>query len=219
MRIQIITSGTKQLVPFNHKHLQVGTLHKWIGKDNDEHEKISLYSFSWLNNFTLKNDGLIFNKGASFFFSCYNAELMRKVIEGIREKPEMFNGLSVDSITIIDEPDLSDREIFFASTPIFIKRRFGNEIKHITYKDEKAGQYLTETLKNKMRRVGLNDDSLKIEFDKSYTSAKERLITYNNVNNKASLCPVEIKGKAESKLFAWNVGIGNSTGIGFGAIQ
>jgi CRISPR/Cas system endoribonuclease Cas6 (RAMP superfamily) len=29
---------------------------------------------------------------------------------------------------------------------------------------------------------------------------------------------VIIEGKPETKLFAWDVGIGNSTGIGFGAI-
>jgi CRISPR/Cas system endoribonuclease Cas6 (RAMP superfamily) len=32
-------------------------------------------------------------------------------------------------------------------------------------------------------------------------------------------CPIIIKGKPETKLFAWNVGLGNSTGIGFGAIK
>lgn len=45
------------------------------------------------------------------------------------------------------------------------------------------------------------------------------LIDYRGVKNKASWCPIRIIGNAETKLFAWNAGIGNSTGIGFGAIK
>ena len=77
---------------------------------------------------------------------------------------------------------------------------------------------MTETLKSKMKLVNLEDETLKIAFDKSYSKAKTKLITYNGINNKASLCPLIIKGKPKTKAFAWNVGIGNSTGIGFGAI-
>ena len=42
---------------------------------------------------------------------------------------------------------------------------------------------------------------------------------YNGVENKASWCPVIVEGKPETKAFAWNVGLGNSTGIGLGAIK
>jgi CRISPR-associated endoribonuclease Cas6 len=45
------------------------------------------------------------------------------------------------------------------------------------------------------------------------------MIIYKGIANKANWCPVIIKGRPETKLFAWNVGLGNSTGIGFGAIK
>ena len=70
-----------------------------------------------------------------------------------------------------------------------------------------------------MRQAGLSDDeTLDIHFDLSYSKKKIKLVRYHNIGNKVSLCPIRIKGKAETKLFAWNVGIGNSTGIGFGSI-
>ena len=62
------------------------------------------------------------------------------------------------------------------------------------------------------------DESLKIYFDQNYINKKIKYIDYRGVRNKANMCPVFIKGKPETKAFAWNVGIGNSTGIGFGAI-
>lgn len=69
-----------------------------------------------------------------------------------------------------------------------------------------------------MREAGLEDDTLDIRFDTSYNKKKLKLVRYHGIGNKASICPVIIKAKPETKLFAWNVGLGNSTGIGFGAI-
>ena len=70
-----------------------------------------------------------------------------------------------------------------------------------------------------MKKVGLEDDRLEISFDLKYPKAGTKLIDYSGIKNRANWCPVIIKGKPETKLFAWNVGLGNSTGIGFGAIQ
>jgi CRISPR-associated endoribonuclease Cas6 len=70
-----------------------------------------------------------------------------------------------------------------------------------------------------MAEVGLEDDTLEISFDKAYHKAGSKMVNYNGTMNKCSWCPVIIKGKPETKLFAWNVGLGNSTGIGLGAIK
>lgn len=44
------------------------------------------------------------------------------------------------------------------------------------------------------------------------------MVTYRGIGNRANMCPVIIDGRPETKAFAWEVGIGNSTGIGFGSI-
>ena len=63
------------------------------------------------------------------------------------------------------------------------------------------------------------DNDFEIYFDASHTKAGTKLVNYKGIMNRASWCSVIIKGSPETKLFAWNVGIGNSTGIGFGAIK
>ena len=78
---------------------------------------------------------------------------------------------------------------------------------------------MVETMQTKMKEVGIKEDSLEISFDKNYHRAGTKKITYHGIENRVSWCSVIIKGKPETKLFAWNVGIGNSTGIGFGAIK
>jgi len=218
MRIHLKVTKTNEIIPFNHQPLLTGVIHKWLG-DNNEHGKISLYSFSQLIGGKIVSDGLKFEFGSALFFSSYDPVLLKKMIVGIQNDPEMFYGLTVSEIILQKDPDFSDRELFFVASPIFIKRKVGEKVDHILYDDPRANDCLKETLITKMNIAGIIDKTLDIMFDTSYPKAGTKLIAYNNVKNRANWCPVIIKGKQETKLFAWNVGLGNSTGIGYGAIK
>ncbi len=219
MRIHISTTKNTRLVPFDYQQKLVGTIHKWIG-NNSIHDRISLYSFSWLKGGEKVSEALNFPEGATMFLSFYDDETMRKVIKSILDDPQMFCGMFVTNVTIEDIPSLESRELFYCASPIFIKRKMEDgEIKQYTYNDEQTSLLLKETLLAKMREAGLEeDDTLDIKFDTSYQRKKFKFVRYRGIGNKANLCPVIIKAKPETKLFAWNVGIGNCTGIGFGAI-
>ena len=218
MRIHLKTTANTNPVPFDYQQKLVGTIHKWIG-NNTIHDKISLYSFSWLNGGRMINNALQFSNGASMFISFYDDNVIKRIVRTILNAPEMFCGLAVTDITFDDESQLSERELFMCASPIFIKRKLENgSIKQYTYSDEQANLYLKETLLSKMKEAGIEDDSLDIRFDLSYKNKKTKLVRYHGIGNKANFCPVIIKAKPETKLFAWNVGIGNCIGIGFGAI-
>jgi len=219
MRLYLKIKATQKIIPFDHQHLLTGTIHKWIGCDNKEHGNISLYSFSQLQKGDSTLSGLVFKNNTELFFSAYDSDLVKKVVKGIQTDPHLFLGLEVLEIVIQEESDLSSRNLFYLASPIFIKRKINNNIEHILYDDSRANQFLEETLKMKMNFAGLSDDSLKIMFDTTSPFAKTKLINYNGIKNRTSWCPVIIEGKSETKLFAWNVGLGNSTGIGFGAIK
>lgn len=153
------------------------------------------------------------------FISFYDEQIVKQIVKTILEEPEMFCGLTVTDITIDNDPQLNDRELFYCASPIFIKRKLADgSIRQFNYEDAESGQYLKETLLSKMREAGLEDESLDIQFDTSFSKKKLKLVRYHGIGNKASLCPIIIKAKPETKFFAWNVGIGNCTGIGFGAI-
>lgn len=218
MRIHLKIRTTNEIIPFDHQPLLTGTIHKWLGQNN-EHGELSLYSFSQLEGGKATPQGLRFERGTSFFISCHNSDLIKKLIGGIQIDPNLFYGLTVLEIIIQEDPDLSDRELFFVASPIFIKRRNGEKVDHIIYNDQRANDCLMETLLSKMEKAGISDETLRIRLKKDYPKAGTKKITYNGVQNRASWCPVIIEGKPETKLFAWNVGLGNSTGIGFGAIK
>lgn len=222
MRIHLKISSTGAVVPFNHQQKLTGAIHKWIGKENTQHGNISLYSFSTLTNGkkSVRGGGLVFELGTSFFISAYDNKLIKNIVSAIQKDPTLFNGLSVQEIIIQENPDLTDKDYFIAASPVFVKRKVENDrIKHFTYDDEETATFLAETLLSKMAQVGLVDETLEISFDQNYRKAKCKVLNYNGVKNKANICPLIIKAKPQTKVFAWNVGIGNSTGIGLGAIK
>ncbi|EGN57521.1 CRISPR-associated protein, Cas6 family [Hallella multisaccharivorax DSM 17128] len=220
MRLHLNTTSNNTVVPFGYQQKLVGALHRWIGKENDIHDRISLYSFSWLQGAKVIKDGLTFPQGASFFISFYDDDYLRKIMKAILSDPAMFSGLTVKDITIEDTPYLQGRELFYCGSPILIKRKLNTgHVKQFTYEDAESNNWMEETLRTKMRNAGLpEDETLQIYFDTTYTKRKIKLVTYRGIGNKASLCPIIIHGKEETLHFAWNVGIGNSTGIGFGSI-
>ncbi len=162
---------------------------------------------------------LYFDNGSSFFLSAHDENIIKKIVGGIQQDASMFDGLKIVELVIQEDPDLSTVSSFQVASPILIKRRVDNRIDHILYDDPKAGEYLKETLQTRMKEVGLVDESLEIYFDTTSPYTKRKNLVYNKVNNICSWCPVVINAKPETKLFAWNVGLGNSTGIGLGAIR
>lgn len=217
MRIHLKIRTENKIIPFDHQPLLTGTIHKWLGWNN-EHGEVSLYSFSQLTDGKVVSDGFKFEHETSFFFSSYNDDLIKKIISGIQTDPTMFCGLTVAEIIIQENPDLSERTLFNVASPIFLKRRIGEETHHILYDDPCANTCMKETFITKMNKAGLADETFDVRFDKSYFKAGTKKITYNKIQNRANWCPIIIEGKPEIKQFAWNVGLGNSTGIGFGAI-
>ncbi len=219
MRLHLRTSKSKELVPFNYQPFLTGALHKWIGKNNLHDDRLSLYSFSWLNGGNALKQGLRFEHGAHFFISVHDQHLLRNIIQGVRENPEIAFGLVVNEIIIQEDPIFEYEHKFMAASPIFIKRKIDGKENHFEFHDKKSSVLLTETLQNKLRKAGLNDADVSVQFDLGYSRPRTKVIYYNKIGNKVNICPVIIKGTPEQILFAWNVGVGNSTGIGFGSIQ
>lgn len=221
MRLHLTTTPNTEPIPVDYMPKMVGVLHKWLGKNNEEHGKISLYSFSALHGAKMTEHEVNCPNGAKFFISLYDTDLAKKIVKSVLDSPEMFAGLIVTDLTIEEDKDLSDRDVFYFASPILVKSSSDKytEKREYTFEDSKASEIMTETLKTKMRMAGLPiDDDLEIKFDTSYANKKHTIFWYKGISMRVNKCPVIIKGSAQTKSFAWNVGIGNSTGIGLGAI-
>ncbi|WP_009035929.1 CRISPR-associated endoribonuclease Cas6 [Indibacter alkaliphilus] len=218
MRIHIKLSQNTELVPFDYQRSLVGTFHKWLG-ENHVHDAISLYSLSWLMGGRIDKKGFDFKNGAYWQISSYDTALIKTLIKGIQNDPELNFGMSVREVSIMEDPRVEPIQRFFLNSPIFIKRKLEERVHHYTFSDADSGLYMTQTLQEKLENAGLDPKGVKVYFDSTYQKPSTKMINYNGIKCRASMCPVIIEGSEEQLKFAWNVGIGNSTGIGFGSLK
>lgn len=220
MRLKLKLSKNNKTVPFEYQQKLVGVIHKWLG-ENDEHGNQSVFSFSQLQNGEVVKNGFSFPNGSVLYFSSTNNNLLMKVYKGIKVDSDLFCGLSVKEIEILTEPEFRNRERFVLLSPLFIKRKIEgtNRTKHYTFEDVETENLLTEAVKRRLSNNGIDDDTIKISFDKTYFNKKTKVIKYRGIGNKVSVCPVIVEGKFESMEFIWNNGIGHSTGIGLGCVK
>jgi len=219
MRAYLQTTANISLLPFNYQHQLTGALHKWLGI-NGYHDSLSLYSFSWLSGSQVQTGGLNFPKGATWFISSYDIEFIKLLIKGIKEDPTLAYGMSISSIVLQETPSFGNRNVFSPASPVFIKRNVGGSDKFFFFNDEDSSKYLTETLSNKLRKIGVEDNSLLVYFDRTQPDRiRTKKISYKGIDLKGSYCPIIIEGQPSSLSFAWDVGLGNSTGIGFGSLK
>lgn len=219
MRVHLNISPTSVKISHNYQPLLTSAIHKWLGS-NHYHDDVSLYSFSWLQKVKAERGGLSFPNGSSFFISSYNNEFLGKLIEGIKADPQIGNSLNVNEVMIQCEPEFSSCERFFTASPILIKRKDNNHgERHFTFSDSESDKLITQTLKTRLQKAGFDDTGVNARFDRNYHSPKTKLIRYKSLGYKVSICPVIVTGNNDQIAFAWNVGLGNSTGIGFGALK
>lgn len=221
MRIYLKLSRNKELIPFNNQHLLTAALHRWLGKDNEMHDKQSLYCFSWLQHVTTGAKGISLTGDSYFFISSCDDEFVKKVIRGIMKDPYAFCGSSVVDIQLKDAPDFENSQRFMLSSPILLKQKVEGErkTKYLTYDEADFEEVLTINLKNKMLLANINSDGVDVKLDMTFEKKHTKLIDYKGILNKVNMCPVIISGTPEQIAFAWSVGLGYSTGIGFGSLK
>jgi len=219
MRVYLKLSKNKEVVPFSHQVRLVGALHKWLGH-NDLHDYLSLYSLSWLRGGKgVVSNGLVFPDGADWFISAHDPDCLKKIVNGIMDDPEVAYGMMVVEMTLCDTPYFDSEKRFLLGSPVFVRRNIGERQRHFTYDEMESDALLTETLQYKLQKVGLSPEGASVRFERENPIAKTKLSIYRDIKNKVNYCPVIVEGSPEQIGFAWNVGVGNSTGIGFGSLQ
>ena len=116
-------------------------------------------------------------------------------------------------------PEFGKQKTFFVQSPVLVKRTIDRDIKFYFPKDDESDEFMTETMNRKLDKVGKGHLDVKVSFDRQYRSPEIKLTKYKGINMKGTLCPVIVEGDPEAVAFAWDVGVGNGTGIGFGALK
>lgn len=220
MRFLIKTTPNLEIVPFSYQQKLLGVFHKWLGEENPLHDALSLYSFSWLECGKEADNGLTFEQGALWTISFWDAVHLKTVLNGISASPELFSGMKVTEVMFDFEKQFRDGSArFLVGSPIFLKKsRADKGHDHLTTHSPEADQMLTSIMQKKLIAAGLTPE-IEIKLDPEYHKIKTKLVTINGIENKSFYCPVIIKGSGEGIKFARTVGVGHSTGSGFGFIR
>lgn len=218
MRAYLKISAKNKIIAYDHRDQLIAIIRAWLGIKDDQ-EKLPFYSFSRFENIRNTPEGISFFNETAFFFSSPNTELVKNIHNGVKQNPSLFNGLRVIDIELVEDPDLSKREVFYAASPLIINPRIENKNEYILYNHIEADTIIKEITQNKLAAADIIDETFHIEFDKNYVNAGAKKITYNEKVMRASWCQIILKGLPETKRFIWNIGLGDHTELGFGAIM
>lgn len=216
MRLNLVLEANQSRLPFDYQHELVRTFHRWL-PDNNIHDDISMYSLSWLQGGKAVGGELRFARGASWFISFHDERVAKHLLAGMLRQTETTFGMLVVDVQILDTPDFGNSARFICASPILAKHWDGDKVVHKTFKDDDVDEILTTTLQSKLKLAGL-PTNVSVQFDREYLNPKTKLVTIKNIKNRASMCPVIVKGDPDAVSFAWSVGVGHSTGAGFGAV-
>ena len=165
-------------------------------------------------------NSLKLSEDASFIFSTIDDQLAKTFLFGALNKKNIFNNINISSVTPIKENYKKD--YYYAVSPILLKYKEDKRNHYFTYEDDPTltSNMMKQVILKKASKFGVDIDQsdFSINFDHNYKDKKIKWIDVHGIKNKSSLCPIEIKGPAEIKEFICNVGVGNSTGSGFGTI-
>lgn len=219
MRIYLRLSKNSKTIPFNYQELLTGVIHKWIGENNNIHGKPGRYCFSWIQNSSVNKDGIELKRDAYFFIGSQDIGLIKSIIKGILADPTMFSGVKVTDVQIKDTPEFEPNQSFWMASPVLLKVKDGEKTRHVTLEDSDFEEVLTDSLKRRLEKAEISSDGLTVILNPQTNFRQTKLVTYKGIKNKASFAPIIINGTQEQIEYAWSVGLGNSTGIGFGSLK
>ena len=226
MRFTIRLTANTETIPYNYYYKLAGIFHAWLGP-NELHDLMSLYNVGSLFDTRVKTgaNGLDFTQGADWVLGIYNEEIAERLIAGLLLKPFEFYGMRIQNVKRQEPPKFeSSRVYYWASAPILTRwtAEKGESREHLVYDDPRSTIALTNTLKHKADEAGLTQywkNSSHVAFDDRYPKAKTKLIQVKNTENRANLCPVIVDAHEKIQHLSWVVGVGESTGIGFGSLN
>lgn len=216
MRIYLRLTQNEEPCPFNYQGHLVQRFHSWLGH-NELHDGVSLYSLSWLTRGKAIKGKLDFRTGSDWFISAHDPEVIKQLIRGIQGDPSVAFGMRVAGITIQNTPNFGREKRFMVGSPVFVRKKVEDRYQYYFPEDKEAAALLTQSLQTKLELAGI-EGSATVRFDEDYQHPQVKTIQYKGIGKKGAICPVVVMGDPVAVSFAWDVGIGSGTGIGFGSL-
>lgn len=216
MIIKINFTQPEQIVPVaNQKELN-SYIHKCVGKNNKFHDAFSNYCVSSLQGgkLNIEDNTLVFNEIPHIFVTTNNEKFTESFLNGVMQDKHTLFGMHYKNIEMLNFNINRDYDLIYMASPILLKR---NNIK-ISYKDSNYIEALRDNCIAKLKYEGIEDETFDIELH-NVEKSKVKKIMVGDVFNIATIASFIVRGKRETREKLYNLGLGNSTGSGFGMVK
>lgn len=219
MRFKVILTPPTADVPVNNQHQMNGFIYAILGKNNEYHDKFSDYAISSLQGGKLDEvNGILKFNGEPFFnVSSENERFLMDFITGASSRHPSVFGMKIKRLDMLCDFAVHKKyDEVITISPIIVKRK--DDMKLVYGKDEEWLELLTKNCKDKLRYLGIEDPTFRIEIPNPEL-AKEKSIWVGDTFNPCTMIKMVVYGKEKTRRAIYNLGFGGSTGSGFGSIE
>ena len=161
-----------------------------------------------------------FTNGSYFTVSSLDMEFINKLMIGVINNPDFIHGMTFNGVEHIEERFFDGWNYFKTLSPFLIKT-YANKKTYsfLTLDDNDFENKLEEYLKKKLFSINnkLDLSDFKVSIPR-HVHHKVKKVLVKNVINKANYCHVSIYTNKEVAKILYHIGLGQSTGSGFGTI-
>lgn len=212
------TNGSDKVVlPFNTQKELNSFLHKTIGVNNKWHDAFSNYSISGIQGGKMLDPGSIIFKDTMPYiqFTTLDTELMEVLLTNLSKKEHTFYNLEYDRVEFQSRNIEKYYDNVQTISPLLLVDKTGRKI---TFKDEHFIETLKKNCIDKLAHFGINDDTFDIVL-RNPEKSKTKLVFVGNISNLCTYSSFKVYGKKETRETIYALGLGKSTGSGFGAVM
>jgi CRISPR-associated endoribonuclease Cas6 len=223
MRIKIFLSQNTTEVPVNHQVFLNSYVHKCLGRNNEYHDAKNNYAISSLIGGFLNEEKQTvgFKNGAYFTVSSLDLVLINKILIGAMQNPSFGFGMEFKNVEhVSNETFFNGWNHFITLSPFIIKRYIDKKRYSFVTLDEfdfqtSVKRYLITKLTKIDKTLDLSDFDIIIPRN---NGDKVKKVIVKNVLNLGNFCHISIHTNKKVAELLYNIGIGQSTGSGFGTI-
>lgn len=205
-------------------------IQKVLGTNNKWHGRFSPYSVSAMHGGKLQSDGTIqYPNGGYLIISSDNETFTSNFMFGLMRANRTYTVATMpfDSFKVYNANIMSDYSIFHLENVLLPKNKLGEKKDFYTFNDEGIN-YLDLLLEHSIKKLinnGISEEDAKsLKFESFHpegwkkTFPKYKVLNGIELSHPTSTISLIVRGSVEARRALSNLGFGNSTGYGFGAV-
>lgn len=215
MILKVIFDKTNVTLPIVCQKELNSFIYRTLGDNNKYHDSFSDYSISSIQGGKLYNKNeLKFIDNPYIIITSLNNEFINDMIVGLEKRKYDFFGMKYKKMEISEFMPNKRFDIINTISPVIVK--LNN--RKISIDNELFIQTLKQNCIDKLKHKGVEDETFDI-FIRNKHKTKKKYIIVGDVFNICTNISLYVYGKPNTRKILYNMGLGGSTGSGFGTIK